>query len=195
MLRRAAEKAEEGFTEGLAQDAQAGKGGEAGGEVGVTAPGQCVGEFARVARGVEIMGKSGAGRRRQRGGGGPVQAAGGVESEPDDAAVKYAGPDPVVTVPAEGLAAIEGLGEDTGGERRAAEFQWLPAGPAGAGRGAAHLSGFSQRKLFAVPSRRPSVVTTSIFHATGWTFSPAQSAPVSPRLKTVSPAGRAVVKV
>lgn len=54
LFRGAAEEAEEGFAEGLAEDAQAGEGGETLREMGVAAPGERVGEGARVAFEIKI---------------------------------------------------------------------------------------------------------------------------------------------
>lgn len=184
LLRGAAEEAEQRLAEGLAEDAQAGKRGEAGGEMGVTAPRQRIGQFVGVAGDVKIMGERGPGSRSQRVGGGPMQRAVGVQRKLGDAFAEDSVPHAGVTAPAEGLAAVEGLGEH-GGVERGAERQRTPRAPT-RGRGGegrdGYLAGFSQRKLFCTPSRRPSVVTTSIFQATGCTFGPTQSAPVRPRL-------------
>ena len=205
LLGGAAEEAEQRLAEGLAQNAQAGKRGEAGGEMGVTAPRERIGQFARVAGRVEIVGDRGSGDRDQRVGGRPMELAmeprrprrGSLrtrrgrrvsirrtERETDEVRAEDAVPDAGVTAPAEGLAAVERFGEH-GGVERGAEWQRTPRAPTrgrgGEGRGG-YLAGFSQRKLFCTPSRRPSVVTTSIFQATGCTFGPTQSAPVRPRL-------------
>ena len=59
LLRRAAEEAEERFSEGLAQDAEAGIGGEASGEVGVATPRQGVVEQGPVHRFAQVVAQVG----------------------------------------------------------------------------------------------------------------------------------------
>src|SRR3954469_1646903 len=94
------------------------------------------------------------------------------------------------SVPAKGLAAIEGFGEDVGPERSQAR-DGLPVGPTGGiRRRRAYFGGFSHRKLFCSARTWPSAAFNASFHATGGAFFPSGHAPpVRPSWKTVSFAG------
>ncbi len=64
LLCRAAEKAEERFAEGLAQDSKPAEIREAAREMWIAAPGQRVGQRGEIAVGAEICGEGGGGLRR-----------------------------------------------------------------------------------------------------------------------------------
>jgi len=92
LLRGGAEKAEQGFTEGLAQNAQTGEGFEAAAEVRVAAPRERVAERGPVGAGPEVavQGKGrgvGPGERRA-----PLEVA-FVQAELSDVVGPKAGPD------------------------------------------------------------------------------------------------------
>lgn len=118
LLGGAAEEAEERLPEGLTEEAEAGEGGEAAGEVGVAAPGERIGKGGEVAVGAEVVGERGGGGGDEGGGGAPLDLAGGLgEAEADEVGGPLAEPGGIgLALPAEGLAAVEGFGEDGRGE-------------------------------------------------------------------------------
>lgn len=137
LLRGAAEEAEQGFAEGLAQDAQAGKRGEAGGKVRIAAPRERVGEGGEIAVEAKVGAQGWAGGVFECGGCGPLERrgrlrAGGPRShlaDADEVVRPMAEKSGVgLAVPTEGLAAVESFGEDVGGERREVG-EGLPGGP------------------------------------------------------------------
>jgi hypothetical protein len=117
LFRGAAEEAEKGFAERLAEDAEAGEVGDAAGEVQIAAPGERVGERGEIAVGAEVAGEGGGGRGSGEGDGdAEFETVGGGEAEADEVVREDAEPGVVgMAVPAEGLAAVEGFGEDVGG--------------------------------------------------------------------------------
>ena len=84
LLRGAAEEAEERFAEGLAEEAEAGKCGEAAREVRVAAPRERIGEDGEIAVGAEVGGERGRGGGGERGRRGPLEVVRGVEAQPDE---------------------------------------------------------------------------------------------------------------
>jgi len=166
LLGGAAEEAEERFAERLAENAEAGETDHAAGEVRIAAPGERVGERGEVAVDAEIAGERGLGGGGERGGGAPLEAIVGREAKLGEMRGPGAEPGVVgLAEPAEGLAAVEGFGQDVGGEGREV-FEGMPGGPGGihrCGRDArapkggtavidrrsrrGYLAGFSHRKL------------------------------------------------
>ena len=138
LLRRAAEKAEQRFAEGLAQDAQAGEGRDALRQVGVAAPGERVGQREPVGVEREVVPQGGFIRP---GPAAPLQAIAGP-TQLRQVPGPLAGPDIVSAVPPEGLSAVERLGE--GGGRGAPADQRPPLRP-GRLAHAQGAAGFSQR--------------------------------------------------
>lgn len=164
LLRGTAEEAEEGFAERLAEDAKAGEGSDARGEVRVAAPGERVGKGAWLAGNVEVAGERRRGVGRERRGCGPEERAGRIEREADDVVGEEAEPGVVgLAVPAEGLAAVEDFGEDGSSERTGVRER-LPRRPLGRRD---HLAGLDQRKLCSVASSSSVAERRSSFQATG----------------------------
>jgi hypothetical protein len=144
LLRGAAEETEQGLAEGLAQQAQAGEGLQAGGQVGVAPPREGIGQDAEIAVGGEVWADGGGDAGREHHGRAPLRG-GAVETDLGEAIGPLAAPNagvratrsrpgrrpspPLDRIPAEGLAAVEDLGQHGVRRHRARQRQGLPFGP------------------------------------------------------------------
>ena len=179
LLGGAAKEAKQGFAEGLTQNAQIGKRGDAPGEMGVAAPRQRIGERAGIAVTIEVAQQRSSGIGSECG---PVQPGVGVEAEARDVAIPLAEEGAArLGLPTKCLPAVNRLREDRRGQR-VGQRERLPRSPTGR----RHRADLAQRKLSRLASSSPLPLRRARRHATGWVLRSGQSIPVRPRLKTTS---------